>query len=101
RHGTAVGELADIRSRAIPLDVLGMNFYPQWSRRQLYIDARGRLASHTVEAGGADFAELIREYHARYQVPVMITETSAHRSDVFRPRWLAESVAAIKDLRAE
>ena len=101
RHGTSVGELADIRHRAITLDVLGMNFYPQWSRRQLYIDARGRLASRTVEAGGADFADLIREYHSRYQAPVMITETSAHRSDVFRPRWLAESVAAIKNLRAD
>lgn len=101
RHGTAVGELIDIRHRAISLDVLGMNFYPQWSSRQLYINAQGRLASRTVEAGGPEFAALIREYHARYQAPVMITETSAHRSDVFRPRWLAESVAAIKTLRAE
>jgi beta-glucosidase/6-phospho-beta-glucosidase/beta-galactosidase len=101
RLGTSVSDLADIASRRITLDVLGMNFYPQWSTKQLYTDDHGRLAWRNPWADGAAFADLIRRYHDRYQVPVMITETSAHRDDAFRPRWLAESVAAIKDLRSQ
>ena len=57
--------------------MLGLNFYPQWSTKQLFIDDRGKLAFREVEPEGDGFAELIRKYHDRYQVPVMITETSA------------------------
>jgi beta-glucosidase len=46
------------------------------------------------------FGELITLYHARYNAPVMITETSAKGSNALRSRWLSSSLAAIKALRA-
>ena len=42
---------------------------------------------------------MIRDYYDRYQVPIMITETSAVGSDEIRERWLESSVSMIKDLR--
>ncbi|HSE97957.1 MAG TPA: hypothetical protein VLD57_06760, partial [Blastocatellia bacterium] len=94
-------DLSYIASRAIKLDVIGMNFYPQWSTQELHVNKRGRLAYRATEPEGSGFARLIEEYYHRYQVPIIITETSAHMSDEVRSRWLEQSLAAIKALRGQ
>jgi beta-glucosidase len=76
-----------------------MNFYPQWSTKQLYVDKRGRIAFQETEHDGEGFAELITDYYERYRVPIMITETSAVGSDEVREKWLESSVGMIKNLR--
>lgn len=101
RHGATPGELAAIAQQAIRLDVIGMNFYPQWSTKEVYLDARGRVAYRVTERDGAGFAGLIRDFYDRYQAPILITETSAKDSETDRAAWLAASVAAVKQLRAE
>jgi hypothetical protein len=78
---------------------MGLNFYPQWSTTQLYIDRRGRLAYQPVEQDGAGFTGLIQDYWDRFQVPIMVTETSARGDEPIRARWLEASVAAIRGLR--
>ena len=101
RNGVAPDALDDLQKNNILLDVIGMNFYPQWSTKQLYIDKRGKLAFRETEPEGDGFADLIRQYYNRYQVPVMITETSAVGSDEIREKWLESSVLMIKNLRGE
>ena len=100
RNGASPDDLDELRRNKISLDVLGMNFYPQWSTKQLYLDNRGRIAFRETEPEGGGFPELIRDYYNRYQVPIMITETSAVGGHEIRERWLESSVAAIKNLRA-
>src|SRR5436305_234867 len=89
------------RRNAIPLDVIGLNFYPQWSTQQVSVNRQGRLAWRAVEQDGAGFVHLIEDYWRRYEVPVMVTETSAKGALDVRSRWLATSVAAIRRLREE
>lgn len=101
RNGAHPDALDELTVNKIDLDMLGLNFYPQWSTKQLFIDDRGKLAFREIEPEGDGFAELIRKYHDRYQVPVMITETSAVGSDEVRERWLESSVSMIKTLRHE
>jgi len=101
RNGASPDSLDKISHNAVTLDVLGLNFYPQWSTKLLYIDKRGRLAFSETEPEGNGFKELIRDHYERYQVPIMITETSAVGSDEVRERWLGSSVGMIKDLRHE
>jgi beta-glucosidase len=101
RNGASPDSLDELQKNSISIDVLGLNFYPQWSTKQLYIDKRGRIAFREVEPEGEGFAELIRKYHQRYQVPVMITETSAVGSDEIRERWLDSSLSMVKKLRGE
>jgi len=101
RGGAGPDELAAIRRAAIPLDVLGLNFYPQWSTQQISVNRRGRLAYRAVEQDGAGFVHLIEDYHRRYGAPVMVTETSAKGPVEVRARWLDASVAAIRHLRGE
>lgn len=100
RSGASPDELADIAAAGIPMDVLGLNFYPQWSTTQLYIDRRGRLAYRPVEQDGSGFVSLIESYYQRYRVPIIVTETSARGPEEVRARWLEASVAAIRELRA-
>jgi beta-glucosidase len=100
RNGASPDDLDELLKNNIPLDILGMNFYPQWSTKQLYIDNRGRIAFRDTEPDGKGFAELITDYYERYRVPIMITETSAVGSDEVREKWLESSVSTIKTLRA-
>lgn len=100
RNGAFPDDLDELRRNKIKLDVLGMNFYPQWSTKQLYIDKRGHVAFRETEHEGEGFAELIVDYYNRYQVPIMITETSAFGSEQVREKWLESSVLMIKKLRA-
>lgn len=100
RNGASPDDLVELGQNPIDLDVLGLNFYPQWSTKLLYIDKRGRLAFRETEHEGDGFKELITHYHDRYKVPIMITETSAVGSDDIRQRWLHSSVSMIRDLRA-
>ncbi len=99
RCGASPDRLAAIAERSVPFDLMGLNFYPQWSTTQLYIDRRGRLAYQPVEQDGAGFTGLIQEYWDRYQIPIMVTETSARGDEAIRARWLEASVAAIRGLR--
>jgi beta-glucosidase/6-phospho-beta-glucosidase/beta-galactosidase len=99
RSGAGPDELAALAAAAIPLDVLGMNFYPQWSTQQLAVDRRGRLAYRAVEQDGSGFVHLIEDYWRRYQVPILITETSARGPVDVRAHWLETSITAIRQLR--
>ena len=99
RNGISPNELAALVERRIELDVLGLNFYPQWSVQRLDVDSRGRLTYRAAERDGSSFASIISDYHARYNAPVLITETSAVGSEGIRSQWLESSVAAIKTLR--
>lgn len=100
RNGASPDWLASIASRPVPFSLMGLNFYPQWSTTQLYIDRRGRLAYQPVEQDGAGFSQLIENYYRRYQLPIMVTETSAKGDESIRARWLEASVAAIRVLRS-
>lgn len=101
RNGTDPEAIIDLHESKISLDVIGLNFYPQWSTKQLYIDKRGKLSFRETEPEGGGFGELIRKYHDRYGVPIMITETSAVGNDEIRERWLEASVGTIRHLREE
>lgn len=99
RHGVAPGRLRDMARHPIALDVVGLNFYPQWSARDLYLDRDGHLANRAHQADGVEFAAMIGEYYQRYAAPLMITETSAFGSNRARADWLHASVNAVDQLR--
>jgi beta-glucosidase len=98
-NGVSVDDLAWMRRQDVPIDIMGMNFYPQWSTQELFIDERDQLATRAVEEDGAGFRGLIEDFYQRYHMPIMITETSAFGSHAARAAWLSSSLDAIKALR--
>jgi beta-glucosidase len=101
RSGASPDVLAEIARRPTKLDVLGLNFYPQWSTQHLYVDPKGRLAYRVHEEDAAGFAALINDYYERYRAPLIITETSAFGTEELRAHWLRSSVEAVKYLRGQ
>ena len=103
REGIALDDLAALWTSPIDLDIMGMNFYPQWSSQGIDLHQKnGRVTfSNYEDLAGEGFAMLIRDYYDRYGVPIIISETSARGSDAVRERWLEASVATIKRLRGE
>lgn len=100
-NGVSLNDLRYLKDHAIELDIVGLNFYPQWSTRQLTTNAQGRLRTQLIERDGTGFTELIGGFWERYRTPIMITETSARNGIAIKRRWLETSVAAIGRLRAE
>lgn len=101
RNGASPDELKDIAKRKIELDVLGMNFYPQWSAREFFVTAKGRISNRAIPHDEDAFSRLIEDFHHRYKRPVILTETSAYGPDLTRSNWLTASLKAIKSLRAK
>ncbi len=99
RHGAGPDDLAEIARSPIPLEVMGLNFYPQWSTQQISVDRRGRIAYQATEQDGAGFGALIEAYWRHYGAPIMVTETSARGRVEVRSHWLETSLAAIRRLR--
>lgn len=99
RHGASPDDLAAFARDPLALDVIGLNFYPQWSTQQITVDAKGKLVYRTTEKDGGGFAALIDDYYRRYNAPIIVTETSAKGNERVRARWLEASVAAVKRLR--
>jgi beta-glucosidase len=99
RNGASPNDLMAFARSPIALDVLGLNFYPQWSTRQIAVDEKGRLVYRIAEKDGAGFADIIADFYHRYRAPVIVTETSAKGKQAVRLRWLEASVAAIRRLR--
>jgi beta-glucosidase/6-phospho-beta-glucosidase/beta-galactosidase len=99
--GARPRDLENITRNSIAIDVMGLNFYPQWSTQEVYHDTNGRVASRTVEHDGSGFGVMVEDYYRRYGAPILITETSARDSEVARSNWLNNSLAMIKRLRAE
>lgn len=101
RNGAGPDDLAAIARAAIPLEIMGLNFYPQWSTQQISVDRKGRIAYQAAEQDGAGFEAMIEDYWRHYGVPIMVTETSARGDLDVRSRWLDASLAAIRRLRAK
>jgi beta-glucosidase/6-phospho-beta-glucosidase/beta-galactosidase len=97
-HGVTPAALAWFREHAVRFDILGANFYP-WSYGEVVPSKGGRYRWRYHRVPGAALAEVLRTAYARYQLPIMVTETSVRGSLARRMRWLDETVASVAELR--
>lgn len=100
QHGAAPDRLAALTAAPVGIDVMGLNFYPQWSTKQIVSERDGRVHMRNVEHRGRGFGQMIADFYGRYGAPIMITETSAKNSTAIKQRWLHASIAVVRDLRA-
>jgi beta-glucosidase len=98
QHGATDEELAWLRENAVTPDVIGVNYYPAFTTVR---HEPGTDAPQPVEAGTEGLADLLHAYAARYDRPLMVTETSRGGPAAERLDWLEESVAAVRALRAD
>ena len=100
-HGATEFELHELVARSPRWDVLGVNFYP-WSNRQFSRRRNGSvMVGRDPAHAGAALAALLRMVHARYRLPLMVTETSSTGDHAERALWMAETLSAVRQVRAE
>ena len=98
-RGVPAADLEGLLDRARRIDIFGANFYPQASCWR--IDGTPERPTRRRRLGRAvDFADVLVTCHERMGRPVFVTETSVNGSVRSRARWLAESVAAVRDVRS-
>lgn len=99
-YGVTEHELRWFQDHAVQFDYLGANFYP-WSHGELVARKSGAPYRPRQQTSGATIATVLTEAYARYQLPIMVTETSAKGTVALRGRWMDESIGAVRDLRAQ
>jgi len=99
QHGVTENDLAWLQENKETVDIFGVNFYP-WSGGEAVLDTDGRPRL-IGKLNGQHLADVMRRTWERYQIPLMITETSAKEDVTGRARWMDETITAVAASRAE
>ena len=85
---------------AVPPDVIGVNYYPELSARQLayYED---KVVGVTFNAWTQGLASIISGFADRYNLPILVSETAVEGDDSHRVSWLNAVVKLLHALRAD
>ncbi len=98
RHGIDAVSLERLRTGAEHPDVLGLNYYPELSCREITL--LDRAAVHVAVNGGTVRLEgELRRCHAAYGLPLMVTETSVEGDTSKKCTWVDSLVASLQCLR--
>jgi beta-glucosidase len=99
-NGATEEELRVLRERGVRHDLFGVNFYP-WSACELAVGPEGQVAQRPVPRDGRLLADVLRRSYAHAGVPLIVTETSANEPAEGRAAWMDETLAAVREVRAE
>jgi len=99
-HGVTGTTLRRLASEGVMPDVIGLNYYPELSCREL-VRLDGNVVHVAYDGGMGRLAQVLRQWHARYRSPLMITETGVEGSTGKKLEWLDELVAGLRVLRRE
>lgn len=100
-HGAGEKELSWFRDNRASIDILGVNYYPQWSYLVTWTGSDGRRASLPISGGPTLLQEHLRRFWRKYHLPMMITETSVRGMIWEKNAWLLASTAVVAALRTE
>lgn len=99
QYGTGEETFDWFRKNRIDFDIVGLNYYPQFSVHEVTRDRKGNIIYPHLSGTEVDMADIIKEAYRRYQRPIFITETSYRGSENERIDWLKRSVGACKGLK--
>jgi beta-glucosidase/6-phospho-beta-glucosidase/beta-galactosidase len=99
-HGIAPDRLEALAANPAEPDVIGLNYYPELSARELARDG-GDVVGVTFNAWTQGLDSIIRGFVDRYGLPVLVSETAVEGDDAHRESWLEAVVTLLHDMRAE
>jgi beta-glucosidase len=100
RHGVSGAVLRRLAAETVSLDVIGLNYYPELSCREL-VRLDDAVVHVACDGGIEPLERVLRDWHARYGSPLMITETAVEGSADKKRAWLDELVASLHRLRRD
>ena len=99
-QGIAAERLTALAGAGQVPDVIGVNYYPELSARELthYED---KVVGVTFNAWTDGIDGIIRGFADRYGLPVLVSETAVEGDDTHRVSWLEAVVGLLHRLRAD
>ena len=100
QQGARPADLEWLTEHGAAPDLIGVNYYPNLTPRRVVTGPDGptQVAHDRWDEG---LAAALRGFADRYRLPLALTETSIEGDDDTRTRWLADSRAVSRRLRAE
>jgi beta-glucosidase/6-phospho-beta-glucosidase/beta-galactosidase len=98
-HGAAEPTLASLQRTPPDIDVIGVNYYPELSPREL-VRHNGQVVQVAHDGWVDGLTDVLHDFHSRYGLPVFLAETSTEGPDARRSEWLEASTAALMQLRS-
>lgn len=94
-HHMSDQDLAWYAQNRIELDLVGVNYYPQFSLNVIGQETveQGQIP-RAVMGSAEDMIDIARELYQRYHRPIFITETSYNGSEEERVSWLEDVIRA-------
>lgn len=81
-------------------DLIGVNFYPELSCREL-VEIDGEAVGVAFDGGGAALHQVTTEFWERYGIPVFVSETSVEGDPEHLSEWVEVVVSTCAELRAD
>lgn len=99
-HGITEERLLALSEGAQRPDVIGVNYYPELSARELTLYEQ-KVVGVTFNAWTSGLESIIRAFVDRYQLPVLVSETAVEGDDDHRVAWLNAVVCLLAALRSQ
>ncbi|WP_349864853.1 family 1 glycosylhydrolase [Leifsonia sp. WHRI 6310E] len=99
-QGARPEHLAELRAGGARIDLLGVNYYPDLTPRVLEL-AEGTVRQVTANRWSDGLRAVLTDWHTRYGLPMLVTETSIEGTPEVRRDWLEASTATVRDLHQE
>ena len=94
-HGFTSSDFSYFSQRGTGIDVMGVNFYPQFSFQHIGLDREGREVRKNHQLWTEDLIRTLHSRYERYHCPMMVTETSVRDDLVMKEKWLGEASQAV------
>jgi beta-glucosidase/6-phospho-beta-glucosidase/beta-galactosidase len=86
-HSIDPARLDALQSAAEAPDIIGLNYYPELSSRDL-TRHDGKVVGVIFDGGVSGLAAIMQSFWSRYRLPLMISETAVEGSEEHRVEWL-------------
>lgn len=100
QHGADAATLAGLQSDVPAVDLLGVNYYPDLTPRTL-VRGAGTIEQIATNRWTEGLRDRLHHFAERFDVPMLVTETSIEGTEAVRADWLVESARAVLELRNE
>ena len=101
RYGLTQADLQSFTDNRCTIDIMGINFYPQFSMSDIALSADGSVHRGNHMQWTKELQDKIRARIERFGCPVMITETSIRDNPELKRRWLTEASRAVFQMYRE
>jgi beta-glucosidase/6-phospho-beta-glucosidase/beta-galactosidase len=97
-QGADPTRLAAMHENAPSVEMIGVNYYPDLSPREL-VRHGGAVVQVAYDGWDGGLAEALTSFWERYRLPLLLAETSTGGGDQRRGAWLTASTERISSLR--